>query len=220
MNFPLIRSAYLLLLLSSLYSTVLVVVRLILTDQYKFFFLIWNLCLAWIPFLLALFLFDYYRKRGTTWMFWVLTLCWLLFLPNAFYLVTDFVHLRRTVAISFWFDLVMIASFAWNGLLLGMISLRCMHALFERWLGSRWGWLAVQGVLLLVAVGVYLGRFIRFNSWDVVSNPSDVGLYLAANLSNLSDSLRSYALILFFYLFFAIVYSTARTLTEVTQVPA
>ena len=211
MNYPFSRSTFALIFLTSLYSVGLVFLRFIFTQQQDFFFLVWNLGLAWIPFALSVVLWRYYREHRSV-LFWVLTLVWLLFLPNAFYLLTDLVHLKHSLEISFWFDLFMIMSFVWNGLLLGVLSVRLMHDLLERYVGVQMGWILVQGILFLNAIGIYLGRFLGFNSWDIVANPSNVGGYLANQLVGPESSLRSYALVFFFYLFFALVYATFRSL--------
>jgi len=211
MKYPFTRSAFALILLTSLYSIALVFLRQFVTGESGFLFLIWNLGLAWIPFVLAVLIWGLYTGKRT-WHFWFLSLLWLLFLPNSFYLITDLVHLRHSVDISFWFDLFMIMSFVWNGLLLGVLSVRLMHDLIEQMVGEYLGWILVQGILLLVAIGIYLGRFLGFNSWDVVANPSHIGSYIATSFIVPQDSLRSYAFVFFFYLFYALVYATFRSL--------
>ena len=98
-------------------------------------------------------------------------LAWFLFFPNAPYIVTDFVHLEHRPPVPLWFDLMMIASFAWTGLCLGYLSLYLMQevarARFGRWIS----WVFVVVMLALGSVGVYAGRVLRWNSWDVVRHP-------------------------------------------------
>ena len=124
-----------------------------------FRFLLWNLVLAWIPLLVALIVYDCYR-RGTR--FSVLTpaiALWLLFLPNAPYIVTDFVHLAPGAQTPLYVDGVVLSAFAWTGVLLGFVSLYLMHAVARDRLGPRGGWLAALVALGLTSVGVYIGRF-------------------------------------------------------------
>src|SRR5207245_983978 len=99
---------------------------------------------------------------------------WLLFLPNAPYLLTDFIHLRQWDRMALWFDAVMIGSFGATGLLLGLTSLLIVHAIVTRHLGHVFGWLFAASSLALSAFGIYLGRFGRFNSWDTLFRPGSL----------------------------------------------
>ena len=142
--------------------------------EYETEFLIWNLWLAWIPFVLALVLYDGYRRGRSTWFVGVLGLLWLLFLPNAPYIVTDFVHLRDPGAEALWFDAFMIGAFALVGLVLGLGSLVLVQTVVTDAYGSVAGWVVGVGALVLSSVGIYLGRFVQVNSWDAVVEPGRV----------------------------------------------
>ncbi|MEZ5100860.1 MAG: DUF1361 domain-containing protein [Thermoleophilia bacterium] len=137
-------------------------------------FLLWNLFLAWIPFGLALLVYDGARRgRSTRWLLAVGTL-WLLFLPNAPYIVTDFVHLGHHwehPGAPIWFDATMIAAFAGTGLLLGFLSLSLVQLVVARRVGGRAAWGFALAALGLTSVGIYLGRVLRFNSWDALVAP-------------------------------------------------
>jgi uncharacterized membrane protein len=149
-----------------------------------FHFLVWNLILAWAPLILALLVYDGYR-RGTTLVRLAPALAlWLLFLPNAPYIVTDFVHLSARSRAPLWFDGVELSAFAWTGMLLGFVSLYLVHAVLRHRLGAPAGWCVVLGVLALASMGVYLGRVKRWNSWDVLTEP---GARLAELQAHLGD---------------------------------
>jgi uncharacterized membrane protein len=136
-----------------------------------FRFLVWNLVLAWVPLILALVVYDGYR-RGTTIVRLLPALAlWLLFLPNAPYIVTDFVHLSASSRAPLWFDGVELSGFAWTGMLLGFVSLYLVHTVLRHRFGALRGWGAVLCVLALASVGVYLGRVRRWNSWDMLTQP-------------------------------------------------
>jgi len=136
-----------------------------------FRFLVWNLVLAWIPLLLALGVYDAYRRgRSLLWVAPMIVL-WLLFLPNAPYIVTDFVHLSASSRAPLWFDGVELSAFAWTGMLLGFVSLYLVHAVLRDRYGASFGWSAVLFVLALSGVGVSLGRVKRWNSWDLLTQP-------------------------------------------------
>jgi uncharacterized membrane protein len=136
-----------------------------------FRFLVWNLILAWVPFVLALVVYDRYRRRGTVLRLAPALALWLLFLPNAPYIVTDFVHLSADTRASLWLDGVELSAFAWTGMLLGFVSLYLVHAVVRHRFGALAGWGVALCALALASVGVYLGRVKRWNSWDVLTQP-------------------------------------------------
>jgi len=96
---------------------------------------------------------------------------WLSFLPNASYIITDIFHLKQQKVIPLWFDLLLVISFAVNGMLLFFLSINDMHRLLLIRVSRRVTWLVTILVLFLSGFGIYLGRFLRWNSWDVISNP-------------------------------------------------
>jgi uncharacterized membrane protein len=149
-----------------------------------FRFLIWNLILAWIPLLLGLFVYDRYRRGRPLLVLAPALLLWLLFLPNAPYIVTDFVHLAPGRPAPLWLDGVELSAFAWTGMLLGFVSLYLVHAVARHRFGPAVGWTGVLFVLALVSVGVYLGRVKRWNSWDLLTQP---GARLAQLHAHLGD---------------------------------
>jgi uncharacterized membrane protein len=112
---------------ASLFCIALVLVRNVHAGDVNFRNLIWNLFLAWIPFVLAIFVYDRWRRRRRGVLLLVLGVLWLLFFPNAPYIATDFVHLEHDPGAPYWYDAVMIAAFAWMGVLLGFASLYLMQ---------------------------------------------------------------------------------------------
>ena len=147
-------------------------VRTAATGDSYYRFLVWNLVLAWLP--LAFAIAAYVRARVRTGVAVIAMLAlWLLFFPNAPYLLTDFIHLQEGPA-PLWYDAMMISAFAWTGLMLGFASLYLVQRILARALGRTLGWVGVFVALGLASVGVYIGRFIRFNSWDAVLHPQEV----------------------------------------------
>jgi uncharacterized membrane protein len=159
------------LTLSCLFSAALSLARIGYTGQWTFIFLNWNLFLAWIPYGLSKKLLQEVSWIETTWMFVIIFTGWLLFIPNAFYILTDLFHLTKNAAVPLWFDLALILSFAWNGLLLGVLSVRHMEKITAVKWQIRQETFFIYPVMFLNAFGVYIGRYLRFNSWDVVANP-------------------------------------------------
>ena len=198
-------SEVLILFAGTLLSVSLLVFRVYLTDSLKFVFLVWNLFLAWIPWIVAVYL----TKRD--WPTWVLLAggaLWLLFFPNSPYIITDLFHLRPRNGIPQWFDLVLIMSFAWTGLLFGLGSLyRIQYHLLDR-LGKRWS-IAITGViLLLTSYGIYLGRFLRWNSWDLFTRPQELFMDVVDPVLSPGRNLGTTAFTVFFGLFLVLAYLT------------
>jgi uncharacterized membrane protein len=163
------------LLLSSLLACALLAMRVRLSGAPVFVFLVWNLFLAWLPYGWSVVASRLAQRRPAAW-WWLLIPggLWLLFFPNALYLVTDFIHLRPRVSIPLWYDIGMLAAFAWSGCFLAVASLRTMQSLVVSYLGGLASWLFVFGVIGLNGLGVYLGRFLRWNSWDLFLDPRGV----------------------------------------------
>jgi uncharacterized membrane protein len=156
----------------SLFCVALVLVRYAESGSTDFFGLVWNLFLAWIPFVLAVVVYDRWRRHGPRATLVPLGGLWLLFFPNAPYIVTDFVHLEHTPDAPYWYDAVTVAAFAWTGVLLGFASLFLMQTVVRQWRGVAIGWAFAAAALALGSLGIYLGRFLRLNSWDAVEHPS------------------------------------------------
>jgi uncharacterized membrane protein len=133
-------------------------------------FLVWNLFLAWVPFALAYVVYDRSRDRlapGTM----LLSALWLLFFPNAPYIVTDLLHLQDNSLAGHWFDVLIFSACAWTGMLLGLTSLYLMQSVVRRHAGATASWVAVLAAMTFASFGIYLGRFVRWNSWDLFSQP-------------------------------------------------
>jgi uncharacterized membrane protein len=164
-----------LLFISMLFSCLLTAARILHTERRTFIFLIWNLFLAYIPYFISTYLTLQKEKgAGRSLGWYCLALLWLLFIPNSFYIITDLYHLGDLYNdrhMPQWFDLAMILSFVWNGLLLGVLSVRQMERLIlpSLTLGSEL--LFLYPVMWLNALGIYIGRYLRYNSWDIVTDP-------------------------------------------------
>ena len=168
---------------------VLLALRMSQAHNSVYFFLVWNLVLATVPFAAAL-LFE--RVKG----FLARTIAfvvWLVFLPNAPYIITDFIHLRPRPPVPLWFDVLLLISAAGTGLLLGYGSVMIVQRVIERQRGARTGWLVATVALFLSAFGIYLGRFVRFNSWEVVTDPMPLFADISYRLMNPAQHPRTFA---------------------------
>lgn len=167
------------LLASVLFSVLLVAARIWRSDSLRYASLIWNLFLAWIPYGIAVCVTHRRRWFRNPMVFYVTVAFWLIFFPNAPYLITDLFHLSQQPGVPLWYDLTLIFSFAWNGLVLGFVSLMHMEQEVQRRHGKRIAWLFSGVVLALGAYGVFLGRYLRWNSWDLLVNPFSLLWHMA-----------------------------------------
>jgi uncharacterized membrane protein len=157
------------LILCSLFSVGLMTFRIVYTGHLLFAFLVWNLFLAYVPYAVSKQMTKAFIS--SKWKFFLCAFVWLLFIPNAFYIITDLFHLDMNEDVPLWYDLALLLSFAWSGLLFGILSVRQMEKLFESNFNKRFDLLFVLPVMALNGFGVYIGRYLRFNSWDVLTSP-------------------------------------------------
>lgn len=145
--------------------------RFIYADSMVFLFLLWNLFLAFVPWGLTsiMMLKPNYQKNPVAIV--VLLGAWLVFFPNAPYILTDLFHLRLRYSMPIWFDLVLILSFAWTGLLFGFLSLWDIEKIMVKSIRRPWVTVISTVLLFLGSFGVYVGRYMRWNSWDVIHEP-------------------------------------------------
>jgi len=178
--------------------------------------LVWNLFLAWLP---AIGAFTAYNlNRWPTRFRWLpiagLSLLWLLFLPNAPYLITDIIHLKQVPGVPLWYDLLTFVAFAWTGSFLGLVSLLLMQVLVRRSVGKTASWIFVLGVLTLNGFGIYFGRILRWNSWDVLLQPANFINTVMEGLLNPMAHLHMIAFAGLFTLFFSAVYFMLLSFTK------
>ncbi len=157
------------LTLASIFPLALVIARSAYVGEITGTFLLWNLFLAWLPLLFAA--VTVWTERRSLLLAMLPAAAWLAFLPNAPYLVTDLMHLSADGRVPVLFDTVMLFSFALYGLALGLISLRWMQTVVTRRWGRWLGWGFVLGALGAAGFGIYLGRYVRWNSWDLLTQP-------------------------------------------------
>lgn len=145
--------------------------RMYSLDNKGFFFLNWNLFLAIIPYGLTTLAISSESIKNSKIKVGFILMIWILFFPNAPYILTDLYHLKQHLTMPLWYDILLILSYAWTGLLFGLLSLRDLDSILEKWISKRNRILLIVGLLFLSAFGIYLGRFLRWNSWDLINNP-------------------------------------------------
>ena len=201
------------LLLCSLFSLAMILFRVLYTGHLLFAFLVWNLFLAFVPYAISRRMTMQPIKKG--WKFLLAGLVWLLFVPNSFYILTDLFHLDMNESVPLWYDLALLLSFAWSGLLFGIVSVRQMEKLIETNFNRKLGLLFIMPVMALNGFGVFVGRYLRFNSWDVITNPlqliHDIVYLFIHPIRNRFD----WSMIICYTVFLTLIYYTIKKMSKV-----
>ncbi len=192
------------LMVASALPVAMLFARILYTGQITYGFLVWNLFLAWLPLIFAYLTLRAFPHRRLTALLFAVS--WLLFLPNAPYLVTDLMHLHRSGDNLILYDAVMLFTLALSGLMLGAVSLRWMELAVARRFGPWSGRSFVLIVLGLTGFGIYLGRFLRWNSWDLITNPLSLLQDILPHFMYPVEYWRTWAMTLLFALSLSFVY--------------
>lgn len=141
----------------------------------QFTYLLFNLFLAWLPLGIMALLFRALKTRlWSSWLPFSLTLLWLVFLPNSFYMISDFVHIQDVVRRDLLYDVVMFTAFIFTAALVGFCSLYLVHVELRKRISLRASSVLIGTILFLCSFAIYLGRDLRWNSWDVALNPAGI----------------------------------------------
>src|SRR5262245_35976729 len=196
----------------------LVAARVAYSETENHLGLIWNLFLAWIPFILSYFAHIISWRR--IWIYLVLPLVagmWLIFFPNAPYMLTDLQDLaRRASGAPLWYDVIIVVWCSWTAMLLGIVSLYLMQDIVQRTFGRLMGWMFVFGISALSSFGIYIGRFVRLNSWHILQGPAETGMEILGLLIDPSRRLAAFLVsyTVFFLFVYLLLYSFSHMLRE------
>jgi uncharacterized membrane protein len=195
------------LFLSSSLSIGLFLARASDSGSLRYWFLMWNLLLGWLPLFLAAWLTT--NLKTSSWLKpanLALTILWLGFLPNSFYLISDLIHLQGTGEVSILYDVAMFFSFIFNGLLLGYMSIFLVHKQLLRRLRASDAHLLISVVFLLSGFAIYLGRYLRWNTWDVLLSPAGLLFDLSEGFVNPTSHPQAFTTTLTFFLLLGSMY--------------
>lgn len=224
-----VGSPTLALLAASLGCLVMTVLRGLVTGSIRYGFLLWNLFLAWVPYALSLLIVRMWSRPGPPALrrpaVVATGLVWLFFYPNAPYILTDFIHVIQvpvwirpershpliTESAVLWYDIILHSAFAFVGHIVGLISLMILQRTIRGRYGSHMAWGFAGAATLLGGYGIYLGRFVRFNSWDIFRDPAATVPVALSNLLNPKAVLFSLAFAFFIFLTYLIVWSLCET---------
>lgn len=191
----------------ALVSVGLLAVRIEQSDSMRYVFLIWNLILATLPLLLAWWLVSRVQAHG--WLKWqqiVLTILWFVFLPNSFYVITDFIHLRFTYEASLMYDIVLLMGFVIASLAMGLASVYLVHRELMRRLPVRYAWGIIGFVILASSFAITLGRFTRWNTWDIILKPAGLLFDVSDRVVNPGAHGETYVVTATFFLLISSIY--------------
>lgn len=198
-------------ILSVVFTLFLILLRVVITQTLIYSFFIWNIVLAAVPYYISSKL--KYQKRLTSKAFTLLFL-WLLFYPNAPYIITDLFHYTQRSPVPYWYDLLICVSAVWNGLILGLTSLLQV----EQFLNLHLKPLSVKVFTLfsfiLCGYGIYLGRYLRFNSWDIISNPYNLVMSCLERVIHPFQHIATWSFTFLFALMMALFYYTVKSLID------
>ena len=211
-------AVFVLLNAACLICIMLVVARIAYSDTGRHTGLVWNLFLAWIPFMLAYFAHLVSWRRATLYLIIpLIAFLWLIFFPNAPYMLTDLQDLsRRTFDAPLWYDVIIVVWCSWTGMMLGVISLYLMQDIIIRTFGRTAGWVFVFAISALSSFGIYIGRFVRLNSWDIIQNPGEAAQEILGIVIDPSMRLAAFTILytIFFLFVFLLLYSFSHMLRE------
>ena len=188
--------------------------RFMYTDTKVFLFLNWNLFLAFVPWAVTSIVILKPGIQGYRITVFILLGIWLLFFPNAPYILTDLFHLRLNSNMPKWFDLILILSFAWTGLIFGYLSLWDIEKLLSKYLSQFWISLISVTLLFIGSFGIYLGRYLRWNSWDILNEPFYLIYDITDRLVNPLDHPRTWGVTIFMGVFLNMIYWTFRLIKK------
>lgn len=197
-----------LLLLVVGFTILLIIFRIFYSGSLMYIFLCWNLFLAAMP-LTASTLLLQTKNKNVQWLFFV---AWLLFFPNSLYIITDLIHLKDRPPVPFWFDIILVFSAAINGMIIAYLSLQQVEIFLKSKFNAGTTNIVIYGCLFLSSFGIYLGRYLRWNSWDILSNPFGLLDQITQRFINPFDHPRTWTMTIVFTAFFSIFYFTLKKL--------
>ncbi|HMU08883.1 MAG TPA: DUF1361 domain-containing protein [Ferruginibacter sp.] len=187
----------------------LIACRIYFSGSMLFIFLVWNIFLAWIPFFISSYLRPSFPVK---WKQYLLLFTWLLFFPNSLYIITDLIHLDIDTGIPKWFDAILIFSASATGLMMAFISLYRVEQFLNKLGGKKWVNVLMLLILFLGSFGVYLGRFLRWNSWDIITNPVQLLMTIGDRILFPLDHLYTWGVTSLLTVLFYLIYFSAKKL--------
>lgn len=195
----------------------LIAARIVYSGSLRFISLGWNIFLAWIPYMLSCYFAEYTNKAR--WKQLILTGTWLLFFPNALYIVTDLIHLEESTNVPLWYDAVVLFAASFVGLIMAFISLRKLEVFLLGVFKTVVVNCVIPVILFIGSFGVYLGRFQRWNSWDVLHNPLSLSMDIARRIVSPVDHIKTWTITIIFTALYSLMYFFVKVLPRQFEDP-
>lgn len=187
-----------------------IISRMIFMDSIRYLSMVWNLFLAWVPYVLSFYFINTHRKISG----YLLFSAWLLFLPNAFYLITDLIHLNGKGVRMLWFDAALLFACAFVGVLMGFISLIRAEAFLRKQFSPKRVFYLMPIIFFLNAFGIYLGRFERWNSWDIISKPASLLASISENIISPIENMKTWGVTVVFTILTSLLYLLLKSIPK------
>lgn len=195
--------------ISMCFTVLMVALRFWYTGDREYFFYPWNLFLATIPLFFSRRLKRFKRINLKVCM---LLFCWLLFLPNAPYIITDIFHLEERPLIPYWFDLLIVISGAWNGIALCITSLMQVEGFLAKHIKPKWRLPSTLLLITLCSYGIFLGRYKRYNSWNIITQPQNIIHTFISHIAEPREHIQAWLFTVSFAMLLTIIYFTIKKL--------
>lgn len=192
------------IIILTILAVVLNILRVIIWGKMSLIYILWNILLAFIPFLISFILLSLSKEKKLSKIIFIIGfIIWMLFIPNAPYIVTDFIHLGEIHSVPMIYDVFLIFSSASVGLMLGFHSFFHIEQIIKTKYSPRFTSLIMGLIMIIISFGIYLGRFMRFNSWDVFVNHTSLikNVWKIFSQSTANIEVYLYTGLFFFFLY-------------------
>jgi uncharacterized membrane protein len=197
-----------------LFIVLMLTLRISYANNIRYAFLLWNLFLAWVPFQLSVTLTE--SANRNKWYSYFLLLSWLLFFPNALYIITDLVHLDESKGdVPVWFDAILLFTCSVAGLIMAFVSLYQVEMFLKKNISPRHTGKLVMSALFLGSFGVYVGRFLRWNSWSIITKPQLLFIDISSHLLLPFHHYKPWVVTLLLTCLFSLLYFALKKLPSV-----
>lgn len=196
MQYKLPRNYLVILALFTAFCLLSLVVRNLAEGNTVYNFLLWNLFLAFLPLLIAWIIYFFLGKLNKV-VIIIASFLWLLFYPNAPYMISDLIHVNNTNAMVLY-DTLIIFSFSMLALFYGFYSLKIIHFSYRQITSKKIAHVVIIVSILLSSAGFYLGRILRLNSWDLFTHPLQTMQMIFDHLWPINENPTTYVVILLF----------------------
>lgn len=196
-----------LFLLATIVSAGFFFIGALRNSSMEFWYLIWNLLLAWVPFGLSLWLRKLLRTQSwANWLPLLVTAVWLGFLPNTFYMITDYIHLQDVPRVDQIYDVAMFTTLIATGVSLGFASLAIVHIELRRRLSAASAWRVIALILLLTSFAIYVGRDLRWNTWDIITSPAGILFDISERIINPTAHSQTFVITATYFVLLGVCY--------------